>query len=157
MELTESALIWDPDEAASVLQALRGLGIHLEIDDFGTGYSSLSRLQRFPVETLKIDRSFVDQLDQNSESVAIVRAIIGLGDALGLSVIAEGVERTAVAAKLRSLGCHLAQGYLYGRPLPANELGDVPSGDVSSWLPVLQSLPVGSDSYETQCGSVMVV
>jgi len=157
LELTESALMRDPDEAVSVLQALRALGLHLEIDDFGTGYSSLSRLQGFPVETLKIDRSFVDQVDQNSESVAIVRAIIGLGNALGLSVIAEGVERTAVAAKLRFLGCHLAQGYLYGRPLPASELGDVPSKDVSSWEPALKSSAVSSDCQETQDDSVMVV
>ncbi len=157
LELTESALMRDPDEAVSVLEALRGLGLHLEIDDFGTGYSSLSRLQRFPVETLKIDRSFVDQVDQSSESVAIVRAIIGLGNALGLSVIAEGVERTAVAAKLRSLGCHLAQGYLYGRPLPADELGHVPAKDVSSWEPRLQSPPTSSDSQHARSSSVMVV
>jgi EAL domain-containing protein (putative c-di-GMP-specific phosphodiesterase class I) len=98
----------------------------LEIDDFGTGYSSLSYLQRFPVETLKIDRSFVDQMDRNSESVAIVRAIMSLGKSLGLSVIAEGVERTAEAAKLKALGCHLAQGYLYGTPLPASALGTSP-------------------------------
>ena len=117
--ITESALIRDPDEAVLMLQALRDLGLHLEIDDFGTGYSSLSYLQRFPVETLKIDRIFIDEMDRNSESIAIVRAIMSLGKALGLSVIAEGVERTAEAAKLKALGCHLAQGYLYGSPLPA--------------------------------------
>lgn len=137
LEITESALMRDPDEAVLVLQALRDLGVHWEIDDFGTGYSSLSYLQRFPVETLKIDRSFVDGLDHRSEGVAIVKAIIGLGESLGLSVIAEGVERTAEAAKLQSLGCHLAQGYLYGRPLPASALGCAPAYDLSPWRPLL--------------------
>jgi diguanylate cyclase (GGDEF)-like protein/PAS domain S-box-containing protein len=133
LEITESALMRDPDEAVLVLQTLRDLGVHWEIDDFGTGYSSLSYLQRFPVETLKIDRSFVDGLDHRAEGVAIVRAIIGLGESLGLSVIAEGVERTAEAVKLQSLGCNLAQGYLYGRPLPASALGCFPADDLSSW------------------------
>jgi diguanylate cyclase (GGDEF)-like protein/PAS domain S-box-containing protein len=139
LEITESALMRDPDDAVLVLQALRDLGLHLEIDDFGTGYSSLSYLQRFPVETLKIDRSFVDGMDRNSESVAIVRAIMSLGKSLGLSVIAEGVERTAEAAKLKALGCHLAQGYLYGSPLPASALGYFPAGDLSSWHALLMS------------------
>jgi diguanylate cyclase (GGDEF)-like protein len=139
LEITESALMRDPDDTASVLLALRDLGVHLEIDDFGTGYSSLSYLQRFPVETLKIDRSFVDGMERDAGSVAIVKAIIGLGRALGLSVIAEGVERTAEAAKLQALGCHLAQGYLYGRPLPASALGYVPAPDFSSWQPRLSA------------------
>jgi EAL domain-containing protein (putative c-di-GMP-specific phosphodiesterase class I) len=129
----------DPDDAVLVLQSLRDLGLHLEIDDFGTGYSSLSYLQRFPVETLKIDRTFIDQLDHRSENVAIVRAIIGLGESLGLSTIAEGVERTAEAVKLQALGCHLAQGYLYGRPLPARALGVFPTDDLSSWQALLTS------------------
>jgi diguanylate cyclase (GGDEF)-like protein/PAS domain S-box-containing protein len=133
LEITESALMRDPDDAVSVLRTLRELGLHLEIDDFGTGYSSLSYLQRFPVETLKIDRSFVDEIYRDSESIAIVRAIIGLGKSLGLAVVAEGVERTAEASKLRALGCHLAQGYLYGRPLPADALGTFPLDNLSSW------------------------
>ncbi len=139
LEITESTLMRDPDEAVLVLQALRDLGLHLEIDDFGTGYSSLSYLQRFPVETLKIDRSFVDELDRNSESLAIVRAIIGLGKSLGLSVVAEGVERSAVADKLRELGCHLAQGYLFGRPVPAGESGWWLANDLSSLQAMLAS------------------
>ncbi len=139
LEITESALMRDPDEAVLMLQALRDLGLHLEIDDFGTGYSSLSYLQRFPVETLKIDRIFIDEMDRNSESIAIVRAIMSLGKALGLSVIAEGVERTAEAAKLKALGCHLAQGYLYGSPLPASVLGYFPEGDLSRWNALLTS------------------
>jgi diguanylate cyclase (GGDEF)-like protein/PAS domain S-box-containing protein len=139
LEITESTLMRDADEAVSVLHALRELGLHFEIDDFGTGYSSLSYLKRFPVETLKIDRSFVDELDQRSENAAIVRAIIGLGDSLGLSIIAEGVERPAQAARLQALGCHLAQGYLFGRPLPARLLGAFPTDDLVSWHKLLKS------------------
>ena len=139
LEITESALMRDPDDAILVLRTLRDLGLHLEIDDFGTGYSSLSYLQRIPVETLKIDRSFVEEMDRNSESVAIVRTIMGLGASLGLAVIAEGVERTAEAARLKALGCHLAQGYLYGGPLPASALGHIPADDLSSWQPLLVS------------------
>jgi EAL domain-containing protein (putative c-di-GMP-specific phosphodiesterase class I) len=139
LEITESALMRDPDDAILVLQVLRDLGLHLEIDDFGTGYSSLSYLQRFPVETLKIDRSFVEEMDHNSESVAIVRTIMGLGESLGLAVIAEGVERTAEAARLKTLGCHLGQGYLYGVPLPASALGYIPADDLSSWQALLVS------------------
>ncbi len=134
LEITESTLMSDADEAVIVLRALRELGLHLEIDDFGTGYSSLSYLQRFPVESLKIDRSFVADLDGPSDNPAIVRAIIGLGDSLGLPVIAEGVERRSQVTKLKSLGCHLAQGYLFGRPRPARLLGTFPIDDLSSWL-----------------------
>jgi EAL domain-containing protein (putative c-di-GMP-specific phosphodiesterase class I) len=133
LEITESALMRDQDDAVVILQSLRNLGLHVEIDDFGTGYSSLSYLQRFPVETLKIDRSFVDDLDQSSENAAIVRAILGLGDSLGLSIIAEGVERPLQATRLQALGCHLAQGYLFGKPRPAAALGTFPADDLSSW------------------------
>ena len=119
LEITESALMRDPDEAVEVLRGLRELGLHIEIDDFGTGYSSLSYLQRFPVECLKIDRSFITDLDKRHDNAAIVQSIIGLGDSLRLSVIAEGVERHAQVRKLQTLGCHIAQGYLFGRPLPA--------------------------------------
>jgi EAL domain-containing protein (putative c-di-GMP-specific phosphodiesterase class I) len=122
-----------------VLQALRDIGLHVEIDDFGTGYSSLSYLQRFPVESLKIDRSFVEDLDQRSDNAAIVRAIIGLGDSLGLGIIAEGVERRAQVTRLQALGCHLAQGYLFGRPLPVRALAPFPADDLSSWDQVAES------------------
>jgi EAL domain-containing protein (putative c-di-GMP-specific phosphodiesterase class I) len=141
LEITESTLMRDADEAVVVLQAFRDLGLHLEIDDFGTGYSSLSYLQRFPVESLKIDRSFVAELDKRSDSAAIVRAIIGLGDSLGMPIIAEGVERRAQVTKLQSLGCHLAQGFLFGRPRPARSLGIYPNDDLSSWIPVRESVP----------------
>jgi diguanylate cyclase (GGDEF)-like protein/PAS domain S-box-containing protein len=133
LEITESTLMRDADEAVVVLQAFRDLGLHIEIDDFGTGYSSLTYLQRFPVECLKIDRSFVADLDQRPDNAAIVRAIIGLGDSLGLPIIAEGVERRGEVTRLRSLGCHLAQGFLFGRPRPTAALGWYPADDLSSW------------------------
>ncbi|HLM96905.1 MAG TPA: EAL domain-containing protein [Acidimicrobiales bacterium] len=139
LEITESTLMHDADEAVLVLHALRELGLHFEIDDFGTGYSSLTYLKRFPVETLKVDRSFVEELDQRSENAAIVRAIIGLGDSLGLSIVAEGVERRGQVEKLQSLGCHLAQGYLFGEPLPASSLGAFPTDDLGSWHKLVRS------------------
>jgi EAL domain-containing protein (putative c-di-GMP-specific phosphodiesterase class I) len=139
LEITESTLMRDADEAVGILRAFRDLGIHIEIDDFGTGYSSLSYLQRFPVETLKIDRSFVSDLDHRVDNAAIVRAIVGLGGSLGLSVIAEGVERRTQVARLQALGCHMAQGYLFGRPLPARAMGAFPQDDLSSWNPVRES------------------
>ncbi|MGO9341341.1 MAG: putative bifunctional diguanylate cyclase/phosphodiesterase, partial [Acidimicrobiales bacterium] len=133
LEITESALMSDADEAVLVLKEFTKLGIHVEIDDFGTGYSSLSYLQRFPVECLKIDRSFVNDLDNRSDSAAIVRAIIGLGNSLGLTIIAEGVERLAQIEKLKALGCHLAQGYFYCRPVPARLLEPYPTNHLGSW------------------------
>ena len=97
LEITESTLMQTGDASAAALSALRALGAHLEIDDFGTGYSSLSYLKRLPVETLKVDQSFVDELDSDADDVAIVRAIVGLGDSLGLAIVAEGVERRSQA------------------------------------------------------------
>jgi len=138
LEITESTLMRDPDEVVGILRSFRELGIHIEIDDFGTGYSSLSYLQRFPVECLKIDRSFVSDLDTRSDNSAIVRAIIGLGDSLGLPIIAEGVETRGQVARLRTLGCHLAQGYLFGRPRSAQALGAYPNDDLSSWHQILE-------------------
>ncbi|HLI73925.1 MAG TPA: EAL domain-containing protein [Acidimicrobiales bacterium] len=135
LEITESTLMGNTDATMQTLRALRDLGLHLEIDDFGTGYSSLSYLKQFPVETLKVDRSFVDELDHDSGDVAIVRAIIALGESLGLSVIAEGVEREAQAHELLRLGCRLAQGYLFGVPLPASALGPFPTEDLAAWQP----------------------
>lgn len=133
-EITESVLMTNSEEAVGTLQSLRDLGLHLEIDDFGTGYSSLNRLKKFPVETLKIDRSFIDDLDNDIGDVAIVRAIIALGESLRLSVIAEGIERQSQAQALTNLGCYLAQGYLYGRPLPGSLLEPFPADDLANWV-----------------------
>jgi diguanylate cyclase (GGDEF)-like protein/PAS domain S-box-containing protein len=133
LEITESTLMSTGDVNVAALAALRALGLHLEIDDFGTGYSSLSYLKRLPVEVLKVDQSFVDELDCDSDDVAIVRAIVGLGESLGLAIVAEGVERPAQADVLMSLGCVLAQGYLFGFPQPTSALEPFPADDLRSW------------------------
>ena len=124
LEVTETAVMSDADTALGVLLALKGLGIRLAIDDFGTGYSSLVYLKRFPVDELKIDRSFVDGLGREPEDTAIVTSIISLAQAMRVQVIAEGVETAAQRAVLLSLGCPLAQGFLLGRPLPGAQLAN---------------------------------
>src|SRR5205807_8815095 len=122
LEITESVLMEDVSASRNVLQSLKELGIRLGIDDFGTGYSSLLYLRRFPVDFLKVDRSFVSGLGNNSEDGAIVAGVVGLANALGVEAIAEGVELASHADKLVGLGCEFAQGYLWSRPLPAAEL-----------------------------------
>jgi len=122
MELTETSLIQNLNSTVPITHDLRNLGIDLSIDDFGTGYSSLSYLQSFPVNELKIDRSFVDGLEDNEGSKAIVTATIALAHSLGLSVIAEGVETREQLAVLRDLECDAIQGYLVSRPVPAEEV-----------------------------------
>ncbi len=119
LELTETALMSDVKQATITLRELRSLGLHLSVDDFGTGYSSLTYLKRFPVESIKIDRSFVNGLCINDEDSTIVEAVVNLGHSLGLSVVAEGVETPLQLARLREIGCDHGQGYLFGRPRPA--------------------------------------
>ncbi|WP_392435949.1 EAL domain-containing protein [Chlorogloeopsis fritschii PCC 9212] len=121
LEITESVIIASPEKAASVLQQLKALGIQLCIDDFGTGYSSLAYLHHFPIDVLKIDRSFVTRLDKNGEQLAIIRAIITLAGNLGMSVVAEGVETTDQLVQLRLLQCDQAQGYLFSQPLNSDK------------------------------------
>jgi diguanylate cyclase (GGDEF)-like protein/PAS domain S-box-containing protein len=118
LEITESALMEDTDGVARVVGALKDLGVRLSIDDFGTGYSSLAHLKRLAVDTLKIDRSFVDGLGREPEDTAIVMAVLGMARSLGLSVVAEGVETEEQLTALRDLGCTLAQGFLFARPEP---------------------------------------
>jgi EAL domain-containing protein (putative c-di-GMP-specific phosphodiesterase class I) len=127
LEITESALARDAESAISALRALRAQGVHLAVDDFGTGYSSMSYLKRFPVEALKVDRSFVDGLGREPEDTAIVTATVSLAHALGLTAVAEGVETPFQLAELRTLGCEYAQGYLFGAPQPAERLGHRPA------------------------------
>ncbi len=124
LEITESALMNDAASALSVLRALKELGVTLAIDDFGTGYSSLSYLQRFPLDILKIDKTFVDELGMAPEGSEIISAVINLAHALGLQVIAEGVETERQLQELERLDCDFAQGYLFSRPVPAHELVD---------------------------------
>lgn len=118
IEITESVAMRNPAEMAETLQQLKGLGVRLAIDDFGTSYSSLSYLQSFPVHTLKVDQSFVAKLDSRPESAAIIRAVVALARALNVSVTAEGAETAEQAAWLRDLGCTLAQGFYFSKPLP---------------------------------------
>ncbi|HEX7472082.1 MAG TPA: EAL domain-containing protein [Candidatus Limnocylindrales bacterium] len=122
LEITESVLMQHTASTIDKLAQLRAHGIRLAIDDFGTGYSSLSYLDRFPVDTLKIDRSFVDGFGAGREGPVLVRAIIELGHALGLDVVAEGIEREDQVGPLAGLGCKLGQGYLFARPLDAEAL-----------------------------------
>ncbi len=117
LEITESGLMQRTTGTIGRLTELRGLGIHLAIDDFGTGYSSLSYLERFAVDSLKIDRSFIAELTPAGERPAIARAIIELGRTLGVRVVAEGIEQPDQADWLVSLGCQYGQGYLFSRPL----------------------------------------
>jgi len=119
LEITETALMADTNAAGRALRDLRGLGLHLSVDDFGTGYSSLTYLKRFPVEAIKIDRSFVTGLGLEADDTSIVEAVVRLGHSLGLSVVAEGVETPLQLSRLRELGCDRGQGYLFGRPRPA--------------------------------------
>jgi EAL domain-containing protein (putative c-di-GMP-specific phosphodiesterase class I) len=109
LEITETIAMGDADRSTVVLSELKALGVHLDIDDFGTGYSSLSRLQRFPVDTLKIDRSFVSRMDTDVETREIVRIIVMLAHGLRLKVVAEGVETEAQAEMLKDIGCELGK------------------------------------------------
>jgi diguanylate cyclase (GGDEF)-like protein len=128
LELTESTFMEEADGHGAALAALKTLGIHLAMDDFGTGYSSLTYLKRFPVNMLKIDQAFVGGLGRDTSDTAIVRSVIDLAHALGLTVVAEGVETADQAAHLRRLGCDLAQGYHFARPLPPDELDSLLEG-----------------------------
>ena len=122
LEITESFLIGNPDHATSTLFNLKKLGVSITIDDFGTGYSSLSYLHKFPFDTLKIDQSFVKNLESSESSFTIVNCIIQLAKALNLSIVAEGIETQTQFKKLKELGCHFGQGFYMSKPLPLTEL-----------------------------------
>jgi EAL domain-containing protein (putative c-di-GMP-specific phosphodiesterase class I) len=128
LEITESVLMEEPEEVEPVLTELAGLGVRIAIDDFGTGYSSLAYLKRFPVEILKIDHSFVCGIEGDSESRAIVEAIVGLASNLGLKVIAEGVETPEQLRIVRDIGCDIAQGFYIGHPIPPEAFEDLVRG-----------------------------
>src|SRR5438876_1142906 len=126
LEITESAVMENAETAVQLLRRLKALGVQLSIDDFGTGYSSLGYLHRFPVNTLKIDRSFVGRIGEAAENIEIVRTIVSLAENMGMEVVAEGVETLSQLSQLRKLSCQYGQGYLFSRPVDA--------GSVTAWI-----------------------
>lgn len=122
LEVTESVLVENIETARGRLGELKALGLRVAVDDFGTGYSSLSCLANFPVDVVKIDKSFVDRISQGGDGAAMVRAVVDLGASLGLSTVAEGIEDEGQVPVLRALGCGMGQGYLFARPMPPDEL-----------------------------------
>jgi EAL domain-containing protein (putative c-di-GMP-specific phosphodiesterase class I) len=121
LEITESLLIEEGGDVLDALNAFREMGITIAIDDFGTGYSALSYLARFPIDTLKIDRSFTSRVTERGHHAELVKAILSIAQCLGQKVVAEGVETAAQAAFLQAHGCHMAQGYFYSRPVPRGD------------------------------------
>jgi diguanylate cyclase (GGDEF)-like protein/PAS domain S-box-containing protein len=141
LEITESMIMSDPSRAQRALARINALGVGLSIDDFGTGYSSLAYLKRLPVQTLKIDYSFIRGMEDNEQDQIIVNSTIQLAHNLGLSVVAEGVETRAIYERLQDLGCDNAQGYYVARPMPADQVGHWLS--TSAWgMPEVELLPV---------------
>lgn len=128
LEITESVLMEQPDAVTDRLSAIRSLGVQTAVDDFGTGYSSLSSLTRFPIDELKIDRSFVAPLPADPATHRVTRAIVELAHSLDLRTVTEGIETRPQRDALAELGCDLGQGFLFARPLPADA--------VPSWRPV---------------------
>ncbi|MCK1368013.1 EAL domain-containing protein, partial [Bradyrhizobium sp. 62] len=128
LEVTESMVMQNVAHATAVMQAINRRGVRLAIDDFGTGYSSLSLVKSFPIDTIKIDRCFVGQIGQNAQDRAISAAIITLGQALGLTVVAEGVETAEQDSILKAFNCHEFQGFLFSRPVSADEISRLLDG-----------------------------
>ncbi len=151
LEITESVMMQDTEATLGKLRELKALGVRLAMDDFGTGYSSLSYLQRFPIDMLKIDRSFIDVINNGSEESALVQAIITLGQTLRLQIVAEGIEVYEQMEALQGLGCEIGQGYHFARPLTADEIAALlqdpyPAKTLSDYL----ELPSGIESPTTE-------
>lgn len=136
VEITESTLMSDSHRALSLLEPLHRLGVDISIDDFGTGYSSLAYLKRLPVQEIKIDRSFINGMDDDRDNEAFVRSTINLGHDLGLQVVAEGVETAQVMKMLSDMNCDVAQGYFISRPLPVEELKEWLLCSAQSYTPL---------------------
>jgi len=132
LEITEGIAMANPERTEHTLHQLKRLGLSISIDDFGTGYSSLSRLRRFPVDVLKIDRSFVANMDRDTEAREIVRLIIEFAHVVNLKVIAEGVETAAHRDLLKDLGCEYGQGYFFSRPVDQAGVEKLLAGEMSS-------------------------
>jgi EAL domain-containing protein (putative c-di-GMP-specific phosphodiesterase class I) len=136
LEITEGLLLGDDAQTHEALRRIRAMGFRIALDDFGTGYSSLSYLQRYPIDKIKIDRSFITNLGIDNDAEAVVSAIVKLARALGLSVIAEGVETETQRVRLTAAGCSEVQGFLFGKPAPAGAITALLAGD-----DVLQAVP----------------
>jgi predicted signal transduction protein with EAL and GGDEF domain len=133
LEITETALLHHAEPVRATLQALKDLGVALALDDFGTGFSSLSHLRRFPIDTIKIDKSFTAEIGASADTATIVRAIVALARSLGVETVAEGVETAAQLRFLSMLGCHHAQGYHLGRPVPAAAIDTLLALPPTAW------------------------
>jgi EAL domain-containing protein (putative c-di-GMP-specific phosphodiesterase class I) len=149
LEITESAVVGDAENAIATLNRIKDAGVAISIDDFGTGYSSLNYLHRFPIDYLKIDRSFVGAMGEGNENREIVRTIIALAKSLKLEIIAEGIETKEQFKKLRRLGCQFGQGYLFSRPLPVSQIESM-LHDSNSWAHLLPSGRLASKYNATQ-------
>jgi EAL domain-containing protein (putative c-di-GMP-specific phosphodiesterase class I) len=147
LEVTESMVMRNVPRAIKILDAVQGRGIRLAIDDFGTGYSSMSLMKQFPIDTIKIDRSFVRDLPDDTEDRAIAQAIISMGKALGMTVVAEGVETIDQEAFLRDHACDEMQGFLFSKPVPPEQLADLLRSAPRLLSPPLQ--PAVEDDLET--------
>jgi EAL domain-containing protein (putative c-di-GMP-specific phosphodiesterase class I) len=136
LEVTESVLVGDADAVITRLQDLKEIAVRVAVDDFGTGYSSLAYLKRFPIDVLKIDRSFVSGVGNAPEDSAILSAIVRMAHSLGMDVVAEGIETREQVSALRLLGCGRGQGYFFSRPLPAEALQTLISKlGAADWVP----------------------
>jgi EAL domain-containing protein (putative c-di-GMP-specific phosphodiesterase class I) len=125
LEITETVMLHDTEATLAMLRQIKALGVAIAMDDFGTGYSSLSYLRKFPFDKIKIDQSFVREISAEDESMAVVRAVMGLGSSLGMVTIAEGVETAEQLATLRAEGCTMAQGFLFSAAVPAAEVAEL--------------------------------
>lgn len=149
LELTEESLIQNMDQTIETMAALAKHGIELALDDFGIGYSSLSNLRRLPVNCLKIDKSFIDDLPHQLEATKLVAGIIGIAHSMGLKVVAEGVEREEQRSLLEALNCHKIQGYLLGRPVAADKIPDILNQRSESRKPFFKNIPESSKKLRT--------
>jgi Amt family ammonium transporter len=134
LELTESVLMQAVDSPLETLRSLRALGVRVVLDDFGTGYSSLRYVERFPLDALKLDRAFVAALDESSSTRAVVAAIVAMASALEMPVVGEGLETKEQVTRIASVGCTVAQGFYFARPMPAEDVAGVRRRGVSAKL-----------------------
>uniref|UniRef100_UPI0036F313C9 EAL domain-containing protein n=1 Tax=Shewanella phaeophyticola TaxID=2978345 RepID=UPI0036F313C9 len=140
LEITEGTVIKNPEQAIKVMQQLAKMGVSLALDDFGTGYSSLSYLKRFPINCLKIDKTFVDDIDKSDRDLKMVDSIITIAHNMGLSVVGEGVEQTAQLNILKALNCEEIQGYIYSKPIKETDFEAMLTADKLKHEPLTQTL-----------------